>query len=722
MNFRLKIIFFMLKLLFLSAICFGSEFYPKNDFEDSATVSLADSMTLLKTQIENYPNDHLLKLQLADILLRSEQLEQAEQVYQQLTAVDSLAVWAFIGLGRVEFEQTLSRVIPFERLKELLKIDHRSKAIHHFKKALEVRADNLVARYYLAQAYMRKTDPSNLKNAEQQIAFIQKIAPNYRDIVYLQGRIYQGLKQHDKALKYFQSIPENAADYARARIRMSEVYFETGNHQLATSCYYQGMETLTDHEMIDYLYDEQKVLLAAQERNEFESSPYTEKRHLFLKFWNRRDPDPSNVKNERLMEHFRRVNFARQHFHFTAPPYYDDRGRIYIKFGAPDARYQSPIGNLPVKENESWTYESIADGLVFDFVADGGYFREVEDLTQAALAGYGFENKLILSAQLYQDRSHLSKTYSRLSAGFSRDQLNNFRATRIEALSKAPIEIFIPEDEDKLRFPFIVKWAQFKAPDNHTRVEFYTSFPGFALSINPLNPAAPRNIDFFVQIDDTNFNSILTDKKRYAYHILQPEKLANQQYIFQNDYLISPAVYSAAFVLSDIETENKGSQRHDLVIKDFSGDSLMLSSLQLAANIKSKQPGSNLAFEKNELIITPYTFNRVSKKRPIYLYFETYNLALDQDNHTRFELSYSAETIRPEENFWQKTVGRLFGANRKTVISTTMNRVGDSKNTFEHIAFDLTALPIGEAELTVAIKDLITGSRVQSTIEMLLID
>lgn len=53
-------------------------------------------------------------------------------------------------------------------------------------------------------------------------------------------------------------------------------------------------------------------------------------------FWSERSLTPSNTYNERLMEHWERVNYAIENFNTSSRSLFDDRGKMYIRFGEPD--------------------------------------------------------------------------------------------------------------------------------------------------------------------------------------------------------------------------------------------------------------------------------------------------------------------------------------------------------------------------------------------------
>ncbi|MAL17153.1 MAG: hypothetical protein CL670_05850 [Balneola sp.] len=62
-------------------------------------------------------------------------------------------------------------------------------------------------------------------------------------------------------------------------------------------------------------------------------------RHLRT-FWEELDPTPGTRYNERLIEHWERIAYARQHFDRKDDPPYgtDDRGKVYVQYGEPDKK------------------------------------------------------------------------------------------------------------------------------------------------------------------------------------------------------------------------------------------------------------------------------------------------------------------------------------------------------------------------------------------------
>ena len=81
-------------------------------------------------------------------------------------------------------------------------------------------------------------------------------------------------------------------------------------------------------------------------------------------FWRRRDPSPETDRNEAMLEFFRRLRYAEQHFQGFGPGWRSDMGRIYIKLGPPDQVENRPPA-LGSPQLEIWYYKQPYRRLVF---------------------------------------------------------------------------------------------------------------------------------------------------------------------------------------------------------------------------------------------------------------------------------------------------------------------------------------------------------------------
>jgi GWxTD domain-containing protein len=63
-------------------------------------------------------------------------------------------------------------------------------------------------------------------------------------------------------------------------------------------------------------------------------------------FWIAKDPTPSTLLNERLIEHWQRIAYSRKNFKKSISTIYgtDDRGTVYVKYGRPDRQRTVTLG------------------------------------------------------------------------------------------------------------------------------------------------------------------------------------------------------------------------------------------------------------------------------------------------------------------------------------------------------------------------------------------
>ena len=114
-------------------------------------------------------------------------------------------------------------------------------------------------------------------------------------------------------------------------------------------------------------------------------------------WWRSLNPRPSTPKNERVIEHLLRVSHAISAFPADTPAGFDDRGKVYVRYGAPVRKakvdfYQRELrdrihtlrraagNNLVVtpgvfKKNEFWIYQHHGSTYYFLFIKEGDAYK-----------------------------------------------------------------------------------------------------------------------------------------------------------------------------------------------------------------------------------------------------------------------------------------------------------------------------------------------------------
>jgi len=107
-------------------------------------------------------------------------------------------------------------------------------------------------------------------------------------------------------------------------------------------------------------------------------------------WWRSKDPFPATTRNQRLIEHLRRTDYAYRHFaRENDEDALDDRGNIYLRFGAPEWKEEIHAGY----EGEFWVYPSLHDAAEYLLVRNRGvgYMigQPLDLLRDHSLRGFG---------------------------------------------------------------------------------------------------------------------------------------------------------------------------------------------------------------------------------------------------------------------------------------------------------------------------------------------
>ena len=133
-----------------------------------------------------------------------------------------------------------------------------------------------------------------------------------------------------------------------------------------------------------WLDEDVPYIITDDERKAFLSLANDEEREAFIEnFWLRRNPNPDSPENEFREEHYRRIQYANDHYAAGKPGWKTDRGHIYIAFGPADSIDSHPSGGMyerPMEEGggetstfpfEIWHYryiEGIGENVDIEFV------------------------------------------------------------------------------------------------------------------------------------------------------------------------------------------------------------------------------------------------------------------------------------------------------------------------------------------------------------------
>jgi len=116
---------------------------------------------------------------------------------------------------------------------------------------------------------------------------------------------------------------------------------------------------------LDLAIEQMAFIATADDRDDMlESETYEEKLEKFKAFWKKKDPSPTSVQNEVLIEYYRRVSYANKKFKHYYEGWNTDMGMIYIVLGPPDNVDRHPF-EYDSKPYEIWYYYDINQSFYF---------------------------------------------------------------------------------------------------------------------------------------------------------------------------------------------------------------------------------------------------------------------------------------------------------------------------------------------------------------------
>jgi hypothetical protein len=268
------------------------------------------------------------------------------------------------------------------------------------------------------------------------------------------ARVEREVGSPDSALVAVNALIAAQPTDATALLELARVRFALGRND-GNPPWYRGL-AVGDTAATALYRDDLQFILPDSTLHAFDAATGSGRAALMRHFWSLRDQDELHTPGDRLMEHYRRLAYARRayrlattHRHYDIveryrPPTvdFDDRGVIYIRHGPPDDRVSLDLPGLPL--NESWVYHRPGQpDLLFHFVAR----EDVTDyrLVESALDILGYENALRL-AGTGDVQGNDAPTRGRPSNQFARVSLDSAarlrqRATDV-AMSSTAEEIF----------------------------------------------------------------------------------------------------------------------------------------------------------------------------------------------------------------------------------------------------------------------------------------
>ena len=172
----------------------------------------------------------------------------------------------------------------------------------------------------------------------------------------------------------------------------------------------------------------------------------------------------------------------------------------------------------------------------------------------------------------------------------------------------------------------------------------------------------------------------------------------------------------AAFFLRPSRRRLLGGWKQSVRIPDFSETELDMSSVVPAHVIWPDVKGSE-GFNLRGINAVPNPSLRFSRKDPVYIYFELYNLTPDERGTTSYDISYGLTRLKQTG---VRRLLRIFGSGKKPATTVTVSQLGGAPDTREYRSLDLSKAGRGEFLLTVRVRDNHARTEREKTVQLVL--
>ena len=298
---------------------------------------------------EAYPEDATLQIRLGYAALKKEDFEVAKNAFAAAKELDPNLPDARVGLGLAHVKMPGKGLAAFYNFR---------RAVGEGKRAVKIDSTYASAYWLLGEAYEHFRE-DHQKAIGYYLKYV-KLESDDPDGLYAFGLSCVRAKQYDKINTYLTPYLEANPQEFRLMPLVAQGYFFQEHFESALEHFERYLQNLDDGER--QIYTDISLVASKKELDDYRAIAEAAERQAYLEqFWVRRDSDIMTPVNERTIEHYRRVWYARTFFAEGTHPW-DQRGEVYIRYGEPDYQSRSDLRQLSV----SAEVEAVRTRMVVD--------------------------------------------------------------------------------------------------------------------------------------------------------------------------------------------------------------------------------------------------------------------------------------------------------------------------------------------------------------------
>jgi GWxTD domain-containing protein len=454
-----------------------------------------------------------------------------------------------------------------------------------------------------------------------------------------------------------------------------------------------------------WLNEEVPYIITDEERKAFMSLSNDEEREAFIEnFWLRRNPNPDSPENEFREEHYRRIQYANDHYAAGKPGWKTDRGHIYIAYGAPDSIDSHPSGGMyerPMEEGggetstfpfEVWHYrylEGLGENIDIEFVDTcqcGDYHFTIDRSEKDAL-------KYVPGAGLtqYEEMNHQDKTdrfkgsgIEQLGAGPMGDMNQGKEFDRIEMAAKlfapppvkfADLDAFVSEHKVLTGppFPFDVRTDFVKVTDSMDLVPITLQIRNRDITFVTKDGVSKGVVNILGKVTTIMHKTVQTFED--TVEVEEPsellEKALDGRRVYWKELPLQPGLYRLDIAIKDVNNpDHIGIYGRGIEVPTYNDEKLGASSLILADQmyvVPSRQIGGDQfvignMFVRPRVASNPATPVSYHRNQDLNFWMQFYNLGIDEATKSNsatvtYQITDATGTVILEKQLESKDLG-----------------------------------------------------------------
>ena len=432
----------------------------------------------------------------------------------------------------------------------------------------------------------------------------------------------------------------------------------------------------------------------------------------------------------------------------------DDMGIIFIRHGLPQQEYRSYTG-MPdwlseIKLHGEMRKHDRSSRLVVPRPTDGenlmasGFFDNIPLNKSWRYAARDNRPELIFHFKKYErktswimesvpyavvNRELLDPKYQALLkesfSDFPNTEIVKEACVGITHDNKQFVEIALKTETSNYAYadkqlPVSVDVAAFKGADGHTQMEIFYGINGKDIRLAKSGQDYFVNAEKFIGLYDDDWNEIVRISKEDTIAVnVRPSTWKSSAFLDIEQFDVPPGDYRYELQFRDKTGASLGVFKGRYQIPDYMGETLQISDVLLSGAITPNDHTSK--FHKGNIQYKPHMFADYRTHEIIGLYFEMYNLGLDQNNKSDFQITCTRTAEGGNDDAAGKVVHGFY--NRATadaggIVDSVYAYQGDLKNEKIYLYFDAAELRAGKHLLKIEALDLQGNSRAAREVEI----